>query len=206
LLDKQQSVADNYLKGEIDKLVSEATGNGLSLNLARKRMEEAQKTVQTAMRTTWKDMLDKVQRFYDKGLSHITGSMTGIFSRKDMFILDFDTLLELFSDNAAILKEAVEAPILIVDDVHFKGEKDRAVVMQDLLEKRYNAGRRATFINGNLDLVTLVNSGRTDPVLQQRLLSRCGEMFYPVDVSDAKDYRKNVVGADWNRIIDGIIG
>ena len=99
--------------------------------------------------------------------------------------MPFDVYVQLVEEDRGILEQALSAPILVLDDVHFKGDKKRGEGMQDLLEARYNANRTATFMTSNLSPEDLVKSGNEDPVLRARLLSRLKEMFVFFNFDDA---------------------
>lgn len=168
---------------QIEGLVERAAAQMISLSMAQNF---------AAQSPQFAPMLEKAEEFYEQGLQGISDSMRRDFSRKDLFVMDFDSLVGLYKNDSSILGEAIEAPILIIDDVHLRGEEQRARIVQDLLERRYNAGKRAIFMNSNLSPEQLIQFKDFDKVLTQRILSRCREMFYVLEIGDTGDYRGKI--------------
>lgn len=116
------------------------------------------------------------------------------FQPTDLLYLGFDALYELCrsdAQRAGALKAIEDARVVFIDDVHPKGDPERAQVVQHLIERRYELGRFGTFITTNLDTKSL---GGGDERIEERLLSRSSEMFVVIDFTDAIDWRRQVKG------------
>lgn len=112
------------------------------------------------------------------------------YTRNHILFVDFERLFEIYHQNNIAVREIARAPILIIDDVHPKGEEVRAKVIQDIFEMRYNTTQSsATFVTSNLSPEDLVKVGKYDEKVAQRLVSRCNEMFIPFEIDDTSDYR-----------------
>ncbi|MFN8390860.1 MAG: hypothetical protein U0136_11265 [Bdellovibrionota bacterium] len=110
----------------------------------------------------------------------------------DLMFIGFDPLCELVRDEeqrkiafAALQK----AKLLFIDDVHPKNDPDRAMIVQQIIERRYEQGRRGTIVTTNLTPEDLAGK---DEQIAKRLLSRCGEMMLTIDFAKARDWRAKV--------------
>lgn len=115
---------------------------------------------------------------------------TAPFCASDLLFVDFERLFEIYNKNTLAVREIASAPILIIDDLHPKGEEVRAKVIQDIIEMRYNQEKCATIVTSNLSPENLVRIGNYDAKIGERLVSRCNEMFVTVEIDDTDDYRK----------------
>ncbi|MBI4147513.1 cell division protein ZapE [Candidatus Woesearchaeota archaeon] len=123
------------------------------------------------------------------------------FTESYMVFLGFEELLRIKTGNQTIMDELVVAPILFLDDLHPKDDDERAKVIQEVLERRYENDGRATFVTSNLSPEELVKVGNYSDKIANRIVSRCKEMFYVIDTSDAEDYRQ-IIGNDRKKNID----
>lgn len=185
---------------DITTLVNSAAKQMISLSAGQKFAAE---------NSQFESMVSQAEGFYKTGLQRISNNLRKDFSRKDLFFIDFDSFIEIYQHDASILQQAIEAPILIIDDIHLKGDINRARIIQDLLERRYNTGRKAIFINGNLSPEQLINPEGPefkgfDQILIQRLISRCKEMFYVFNIEDTGDYREKI-GKEIGASIDDLL-
>lgn len=114
------------------------------------------------------------------------------YSTSDLVFLGFEELLRLYEADQNMLDDVVAAPIVCIDDIHPKNEENRAKIIQEVLERRYDEGRGATFVTSNLSPQDLVSVGAYNEKIAERIISRCAEMFYIVDTADAQDYRTMV--------------
>jgi hypothetical protein len=110
----------------------------------------------------------------------------------DMLYLGFEDLCELYL-NPSTRKDALEAieraPVVFVDDLHGKGDPERLMVIQRLIERRYELKRFGTFLTTNIDISHI---GGADTNIGKRILSRSHESFAMFDFSQCIDWREKV--------------
>jgi hypothetical protein len=87
------------------------------------------------------------------------------------------------------LSAAATARILFIDDIHPKGDPERILAIQQLIERRHEFDRPGTFLTTNL---TAEELGAGDKTIAQRLLSRCSEKFIKFDCEGCTDWRVRV--------------
>ncbi|MDO8648890.1 MAG: hypothetical protein Q7R81_03840 [Candidatus Peregrinibacteria bacterium] len=110
----------------------------------------------------------------------------------DMLYLGFEDLCQLYSSSDA-RKDAIgaieSAPIVFVDDLHGKGDPERLLVIQRLIERRYELKRFGTFLTTNIDVEHI---GGDDVNVGKRILSRSKESFAVFDFTGCVDWREEV--------------
>lgn len=118
---------------------------------------------------------------------------TYTYQPTDMLYLGFEDLFDQLQRDAAhrtrTLSALEMARILFIDDIHPKGDPARILVIQQLIERRYELDRPGTFLTTNLTAEELGAGNRT---VAQRLLSRCSESFIKFDFKDCTDWRMTV--------------
>ncbi|MFC1451801.1 hypothetical protein ACFLSJ_00480 [Verrucomicrobiota bacterium] len=118
---------------------------------------------------------------------------TYAYQPTDMLYLGFEDLfdeLQRDEDHRARMLSALEAArVLFIDDIHPKGDPERILAIQQLIERRYELDRPGTFLTTNL---TAEELGSGDRTIAQRLLSRCSENFIKFDFKDCTDWRMAV--------------
>lgn len=111
----------------------------------------------------------------------------------DMLYLGFEDLFDQLQGDKARRTRALSAletaRVLFIDDIHPKGDPERILVIQQLIERRYELDRPGTFLTTNL---TAEELGAGDRTVAQRLLSRCSENFIKFDFKDCDDWRLTV--------------
>jgi DNA replication protein DnaC len=111
----------------------------------------------------------------------------------DMLYLGFEDLFDQLQGDKARRARALSAletaRVLFIDDIHPKGDPERILVIQQLIERRYELDRPGTFLTTNL---TAEELGAGDRTVAQRLLSRCSENFIKFDFKDCADWRLTV--------------
>ena len=113
----------------------------------------------------------------------------------DIVYIGFDPLYEMCKSQSEkrqrTLEALIQTPVVFIDDVHPKGDIDRATVISHILERRYDAGNVATFLTTNLSDEKL-GAMFNDKNVTERLHSRFSEMFYPLDFKGCIDWRIKV--------------
>lgn len=110
-------------------------------------------------------------------------------SPTDVLYIGFDPLVEMYEkQRETTLEQLILSPIVFVDDLHPKGNEARIQVIQHVIERRYEVGRPATFMTSNLEGAGLVGE---DQKIIDRIKSRLGEMFYPINFEGAVDWRQS---------------
>jgi DNA replication protein DnaC len=116
-----------------------------------------------------------------------------IYQPTDMLYLGFEDLFDQLqrdeTHRSKTLLALEMARILFIDDIHPKGDPERILVIQQLIERRYELDRPGTFVTTNL---TAEELGAGDRTMAQRLLSRCSENFIKFDFKDCVDWRLTV--------------
>jgi DNA replication protein DnaC len=108
----------------------------------------------------------------------------------DVAFLEFERIFNVYQRDKKLIESLIKPRVLLIDDLHPKGNIERAKLIQDLLEVRYNQKGGVTIVTSNLAPEELMGGGGYDAKILQRLLSRCDEMFLMFDISDTSDYRK----------------
>ena len=214
---------DTKSEAEMKSAVLLAHQKGLSLSEAQKRFMEVYGTSRRDSEERDSLELNELKRareFFERIAEDLSKKLSPSRSRKDVFVLPFDVLMRLYETDRNIVEQAIQAPVLMVDDIYLKEqvEDEESIkearagrrVVQRMLEDRYNAGARATFITSNIspeELITPKNAkDLIDPMLAKRLLNRTKEMFYIVKFGEkCLDFREEI---EKRRIkeIDDILG
>jgi DNA replication protein DnaC len=118
---------------------------------------------------------------------------TYVHQPTDLLYLGFEDLFDQLQRDEVHRKRTLSAlemaRVLFVDDIHPKGDPARILVIQQLIERRYELDRPGTFLTTNLTAEELGAGNRT---VAQRLLSRCSENFIKFDFKDCTDWRMTV--------------
>lgn len=190
LLSKQLARRDVSLEIALNSAVGRPKGTVLFVN-----GYNCEKGYWTAQLPLVEDGYDVV-RFNPRGMGL---SQLGETPRDRYFEFSAEDMLSICAQlgirHPHIVAHDMGALSVVIDDVHLRCGAKRARIAQDILERRYNAGRRAVFINSNLSPEELIQFGDYDKTLATRILSRCREMFYRVHIDDAEDYRDKIGGA-----------
>ncbi|MBI5148432.1 hypothetical protein HZA33_02015 [Candidatus Pacearchaeota archaeon] len=109
----------------------------------------------------------------------------------DIVFVSFDQLYELCisAERRETLDALINAPVVFVDDIHPKGNEDRATIIGHIIERRYESGKQATFLTSNLSDKDLGEMFKQDESIGKRLHSRFSEMFYLINFEDCEDWR-----------------
>ncbi len=106
----------------------------------------------------------------------------------DLAFATFDFIFDQRS-NEDLIKEFLARKIVIIDDIHPKGDTARIEFIQRVIEYRYNEVRTgATFITSNLSMDQLVLRQDYPKEIAERVHSRLQEMCMPIEFK-ADDYR-----------------
>ncbi len=109
----------------------------------------------------------------------------------DIVFISFDPLCEMYRNRTVTLDALIQAPVVFIDDVYPKGPEE-ARIIANITERRYESGRRGTFMNGNCDDKELADKVGEDKKISQRLHSRWSELFYTIDFEGCVDWRTTV--------------
>src|SRR3989344_3604456 len=132
------------------------------------------------------------------------GKYLGQYFLHDIAFLEFERIFNVYQRDKALIDSLIKPRVLLLDDLHPKGNEERAKLIQDLLEARYNQQSGVTIVTSNLAPEELMKDGAYSDKILKRLLSRCEEMFIPFDINDAEDYRK-VLGKEKRKNIKDLL-
>lgn len=112
---------------------------------------------------------------------------------------DIDALLQM-----DVSRDAINAALLVIDELHLEDDPARAHLLQNILEARYDQGNYAAFITANIAPEDMFKAIK-DQHLKDRLQSRIDQMCFRFDFSDQKqDYRK-LSAEKRDRILRGLL-
>ena len=111
-----------------------------------------------------------------------------LYKPSDLAFVIFDDLFDR-KDDDEFVEALLSRRIVIIDDIHPKGERARMDLIQRIIERRYNEARTgATFITSNIAPEQLLNAEGYPLEVGQRVHSRLQEMCLPIEFT-AEDYR-----------------
>lgn len=106
----------------------------------------------------------------------------------DLAFITFDDLFDR-RDDENFVEDLLSRRIVIIDDIHPKGERERMNLIQRIIERRYNEARTgATFITSNIKPEQLLSAKSYPRQIGERVHSRLQEMCMPIQF-ETKDYR-----------------
>jgi len=130
------------------------------------------------------------------------------YSPADIIFIEFEVLVEMMrrpEERRETLDAILRAPIVFIDDLHPRGDQERGVIAQHIIERRYSKGEGgATFITSNLEVGELAGVGvhidqaseekSPDQGLMEivrRIRDRCAGMSYPpIDFTGCMNWRE----------------
>jgi len=110
------------------------------------------------------------------------------YKPSDLAFITFDDLFERRDDDNFV-KDFLSRRIVIIDDIHPKGERTRMDLIQRVIETRYNEARSGpTIITSNIAPKQLLSAEGYPKEVGERVHSRLQEMCFPIEFT-AEDYR-----------------
>lgn len=134
-----------------------------------------------------KHPVDKFMEALDEIRRHF---QTAPYKPTDILYLGFEELCEMYeADKQEIVSAIEKARMVFIDDVHPGKRPERLQIVHQLIERRYELGRPATFFTSNDEPGSL---GGDDEKVSQRLDSRLSTMLVKLDFTGSIDWRKRV--------------
>ena len=155
-----------------------------------RELEKAYNDGRTKSEEEFGDKLKKLNKKFPKAIPTVveTVAQQYPFHPTDVAFATFECLFDQREDTEFI-EDFLSRRIIIVDDLHPKGNEDRLTFIQRLIEYRYNEVRDGRiFITSNLPPDKLVTAKDYPKEVAERVSSRLQEMCFPIHF-DTDDYR-----------------
>jgi len=124
-----------------------------------------------------------------------------VYQPTDLAFATFDFLYDR-RENDTFITDFLSRRIVIIDDIHPKGDRNRLEFIQRIIEYRYNEVRTgATFVTSNLSPEELLINQDYPKEVSERVHSRLEEMTLPIKFA-ADDYRLRISAKANNEMLE----